>query len=116
MSSPNYPNAYWQVAGNNSNAIDLDSQKLIGLVTGAVFASTAVTVLAATTINGTYKTVKASNSGGAITFTVSTNGFYTFPVDTMMEFEACRFIKIAGGSSEVAGTTIELCLIPRQST
>lgn len=116
MSSPNYPKAFWQIAGNNSNVVDLDSQQLIGFVTPGTFASTAVTILAATTIDGTYKTVKITVAGTALSFTTTTNSWYGFTADIISELQGVRFIKLAGGSSEAAGTTVELCLIPRQST
>jgi hypothetical protein len=85
----------------------MQGQTVCGFFTPAVFASTAVTFSVCDTKDGTYVPLKDS-SGSAISFTVSTSGYYGFKNDQISAFQGVKFLKAVGGSSEAAGTVVKL--------
>lgn len=109
MATPTYPALNWRAAGTKSDPITLSGQTVVGFFTPGTFASTAVTFEAAETPDGSYVPVKDS-SGAAISFTVSTSGYYGFKNDQMTAFIGLRNVRMVGGSSEAAATVVKLAV------
>lgn len=109
MPTPSYAQLNWRAAGTTSDPIELAGQTVLGFITPGTLTSTSVTFTACDTIDGTYVPVKDS-SGSAISFTVTTNGYYGFKYDQIGAFLGIRFLKMVGGSSEAAGRQVKLAV------
>lgn len=113
MGRPAYPTVQWQAAGTTSSMVKCDGNQLIGFITGGTLVSTAITFSMAPSTTATFVPVKDSG-GSAISFTVTTSGYYGFSQDQIAKFTGVEIFKFVGGSSEAAGTTIQPVFIPRQ--
>lgn len=109
MATPSYAQTIIRAAGTTTDAIGLAGQTVVGFITPHVFASTTITFSMCDTIDGTYITIKDS-SGSAVSFTVSTDGYYGFKYDQIGAFLGVRFLKVIGGSSEAANTVVKLAV------
>lgn len=87
-------------ASNLSNAIDLSGCKIVGFVTPASLGTTALSVQAATTENGTYIDV-VDETGAVITATVSTSAANWCDLTNIFP-ASIRFIKLKAGTSITA--------------
>lgn len=114
MSKPAYPVVQWQIAGTSSSFVKCDGMQLVGFVTGGTLVSTTMTFSMEPAITSAAFIPVKDSTGAAISFTVTTSGYYGFSQDQIAKFTGVEIFKFVGGSSEAAGTTIQPVLIPRQ--
>lgn len=80
---------------------------IAGIDMGAALTSTALSLTAATSQNGTYRSVYDS-SGNAISWTVAGNRFLKFDPPLL----GYPWIKLVAGSNEGSARTLTLVLVP----
>lgn len=91
-----------------SDAIDLGGYALAALHMPAAFTGSAITVMAAPTLTGTYQALYADSV--QVSLEVAASRVVAFGGDEAMAIAACRFIKLVSGSAEAAARSITLLL------
>lgn len=118
MPRPNYVPAVIPSGGTKPITFTkLVGQQIIGIITPSTFVSTAITFNMCPDLNAAIVLslpVKDS-SGSAVSFTVTTSGYYGFSQDQIAKLSGVENIQPVCGSAETTGATLQLVLIPRPS-
>lgn len=83
-------------SGTTSEAIDLGSLTLVGLITPATITGTAISFLASEDDGGTFVAVKGTD-GVAISIVVAASGYYVIQPAVL---SGIRFLKLVSNASE----------------
>lgn len=108
MTSPAYADAAWHAAGTKSQPVSVPGAQVVGFVTPSDLTSTAITFEMAPDINTPVWVPVKDSSGSAISFTVTTGGYYGFNENQVAAFRGVQHLKVVGGSSEAAGRVVKL--------
>ena len=93
-----------------SSAVDIGKYDIVGLITPSTFDGTTVTISAATTLDGTYYPVAASNSASTA-YTITTTASIFTPISNLIT-AGLRYVKLTCGSSQTT-TATDLVLVLR---
>ena len=96
-----------------SLAVDLGSKMILGFQMPAAFTGTALTFQGATSLTGTYQSVK-DGAGNAVSVTVAQGEYIALDPDLQTNLRALQFVKLVSGSAEAADRTIEILTSLRQ--
>lgn len=108
MTSPAYADASWPAAGTKSAPVSIPGAQLVGFVTPSDLTSTAITFEMSPDINTPVWVPVKDSSGSAISFTVTTSGYYGFNSNQIDAFRGIQHLKVVGGSSEAANRKVKL--------
>lgn len=113
MSRVNYCPMVIAAGGTKSKLLKLSGQQVVGFYTDSAIVGTTITFemspnLDAATILSLPVKVTA---GTAVSFTVTTSGYYGFTADQVSQLNGIDILRVVSGSTETAGTTVNLALL-----
>lgn len=95
------------ISTTTSSAVATQGCALVGIQLPAAFTGTTITFQVATSLAGTYQTLKSTTSGSSLSYTVAQG---TYVAIDPKDFQGVQFIKVVSGSSEAAARSLTLML------